>query len=106
MRADRAFGAFVAAATITLVSSCATSTPRSIESIAAHVDDSAITSTVKSRMVEDKAVDAQAITVETTNGNVALSGYARSGVEKSTAESIAIKVPGVKSLQNNIVVKP
>ena len=57
-------------------------------------------------MVEDKAVDAQAITVETTNGNVALSGYARSGVEKSTAESIAIKVPGVKSLQNNIVVKP
>jgi hyperosmotically inducible protein len=104
MNVDRAFGAVVAAATIAVVSACAPS--RGIESIGAYVDDSAITSTVKSRMVEDKTVDAQAITVETANGNVSLSGVARSNVEKSTAESIAIKVRGVKSLQNNIVVKP
>lgn len=104
MRADRAFGAFLAAATIALAASCTTS--RGIESIGAYVDDSSITSTVKARMVEEKAVDAGAITVETSNGNVVLAGFAKSTVEKSTAESIAIKVKGVKSLQNNIVVRP
>lgn len=104
MRPARAFGTIVAAATMALVSSCAST--RGIESIGVYVDDAAITSTVKSRLVEDKTVDAQAITVETDNGNVLLSGVAKSTVEKSTAESIAIKVRGVKSLQNNIVVKP
>ncbi len=104
MRADRAIGAVFAAAVTAAVSSCAS--PRSIDAIGAFVDDSSITSTVKSRMVEDKAVDAQSIGVETANGNVVLSGVARTNVEKSTAESIAIKVRGVKSLQNDIVVKP
>ncbi|MEO7116685.1 MAG: BON domain-containing protein [Caldimonas sp.] len=70
------------------------------------MDDSAITSKVRSRMVEDQVVDPHAISVESSNGNVVLSGVAKSNVEKSTAESIAIKVPGVKSLLNNIVVKP
>ena len=104
MRCDRAFGALVAAAAIALTSSC--TSLRGIESVAAYVDDSAITNTVKARLVEDQAVDAQAISVETANGKVVLSGAARSNVEKATAESIAIKVPGVKALQNNIVVKP
>ena len=104
MRADRAIGAVLAAVAIWAVSGCAS--PRSLDAIGGYVDDSSITGTVKSRIVEDKSVDAQSISVETANGNVMLSGVARSNVEKSTAESIAIKVRGVKSLQNNIVVKP
>jgi hyperosmotically inducible protein len=104
VRADRAFGAFVAAATIALGSSCTSS--RGIESIGGYVDDSAITSAVKTRFAEEKTVDSGEIVVETANGNVVLSGVARSSVDKSTAESLAIKVRGVKSLQNNIVVKP
>ena len=51
-------------------------------------------------MVEDKNVDADAIKVETLNGNVVLSGVARSPLEKSTAENIAMKVQGVKTVQN------
>ena len=104
MRADRAVGTVFAAAMIAAMSSCAS--PRGIDAIGGYVDDSSITSTVKSRMVEDKTVDAQSIAVETANGNVQLSGVAKSTIEKATAESIAIKVRGVKSLQNNIVVKP
>ena len=104
MRADRAVGAVFTAAVIAAASSCTSS--RGIDAIGGYVDDSSITSTVKSRMVEDKSVDSQSIAVETANGNVMLSGVARTNVEKSTAESIAIKVRGVKSLQNNIVVKP
>ncbi len=104
MRADRAVGALFAAAVIAAVTSC--SSPRGIDAIGGYVDDSSITSTVKSRLVEDKLIDPKAIGVETANGNVMLSGVTKTTVEKATAESIAIKVRGVKSLQNNIVVKP
>jgi hyperosmotically inducible periplasmic protein len=74
--------------------------------VGAFVDDAAITSTVKTRMVENKTVDADAIQVETHNGNVVLSGYAKNPLEKDTAESIAMKVVGVKSVQNNVAVRP
>jgi osmotically-inducible protein OsmY len=105
MRAGRLLGAVVAAGAVALASGCGT-TPRGIESIGGYVDDSAITSKVKTRLVEDPSVDARAIVVETANGNVTLSGVARTSVEKATAESIAIKVRGVKTLQNHIVVRP
>jgi len=76
------------------------------ETVGAYVDDSAITTTIKARMVEDKAVDAAAIGVETLNGNVQLSGFAKDRLEKQTAENIAMKVKGVKTVQNNIAVRP
>jgi osmotically-inducible protein OsmY len=72
----------------------------------AHVDDESITTTVKARLVEDKTVDADAIQVETANGNVVLSGLARTPLEKSTAESIAMKIRGVKTVQNNVALRP
>jgi osmotically-inducible protein OsmY len=72
----------------------------------AHVDDDSITTTVKARLVEDKTVDAEAIQVETANGIVVLSGVARTPLEKSTAESIAMKVRGVKTVQNNVALRP
>ena len=72
----------------------------------AHVDDDAITTTVKARLVEDRSVDAGAIQVETANGNVVLSGVARTTLEKSTVENIAMKVRGVKTIQNNVALRP
>jgi len=94
----------LAASAIAFASGCAIT--RSQETVGAYVDDSAITTTIKSRMVEDKSVDAAAIQVETLNGNVQLSGFARDRLEKQTAENIAIKVKGVKAVQNNITVRP
>jgi len=96
--------AWVGACALALGAGCADT--RGKESSGAYVDDDSITSTVKARMVEDKAVDAAAITVETANGNVVLSGVARSSLEKNTAESIAMKVRGVKAVQNNVAVRP
>ena len=94
----------LAASAIAVASGCAIT--RSQETVGAYVDDSAITTTIKSRMVEDKSVDATAIQVETLNGNVQLSGFAKDRLEKQTAENIAIKVKGVKAVQNNITVRP
>lgn len=71
-----------------------------------EVDDSAITWTVRSRLVEDKSVELGGVQVQTVNGAVLLSGAARSTLEKSIAESIAMKIRGVKSIQNNLTVTP
>jgi osmotically-inducible protein OsmY len=91
-------GAFVA------ISGCAGT--RGQETTDGYVDDAAITASVKSRMVEEKEVHADAIQVETLNGNVVLSGFARNPIERLTAESIAMKVRGVKSVQNNVALQP
>jgi len=96
--------ALVAAAALIVTSGCAVT--RGQESVGAYVDDAAITTSVKARMVEDKNVDAAAIKVQTLNGEVMLSGFAKNSVEKNTAESIAMKVKGVKSVKNEIAVRP
>jgi hyperosmotically inducible protein len=95
--------AFVAAAAIT-TSGCAVS--RGQESVGAYIDDSAITTAVKARFVDNKTVDAAAISVETMKGTVMLSGFAKNSSEKSVAESLAWKVDGVKSVKNEISIRP
>jgi hyperosmotically inducible periplasmic protein len=97
----RSVAALAAAAALFAATGCAETRRQG-----AHVDDESITTTVKARLVEDKTVDADAIQVETTNGNVVLSGVARTPLEKSTAESIAMKVRGVKTVQNNVALRP
>jgi len=96
--------AMVAAAALIVTSGCAVT--RGQETTGAYIDDATISTQVKAKMVEDKNVDAAAIKVDTLNGEVMLSGFAKNSVEKNTAESIAMKVHGVKSVKNQIVVRP
>jgi len=70
------------------------------------VDDTAITTKVKARFAESPVVSAMAINVETFHGTVQLSGFAKSETERTTAESIARQVPNVKSVRNDIIVRP
>lgn len=79
---------------------------RGQETVGAYVDDAGITTLVKARMAESKAVSASSISVETLNGVVMLSGFAKSSSEKATAESIARGVNNVKSVRNEIAVRP
>lgn len=86
------------------VSGCAVT--RGQETVGAYVDDATITTQIKSRFVENRDVDAASIKVETLNGTVMLSGFAKNATEKSTAEAIARRVNGVKSVRNEIAVRP
>jgi osmotically-inducible protein OsmY len=61
---------------------------------------------VKGRFVENKLVDAASISVETMKGTVMLSGFAKNGAERNTAENIARGVKGVTSVRNEIAVRP
>ncbi len=79
---------------------------RGQESAGAYVDDAATTTAVKTRFVEDKTVDAAAIKVETLKGTVQLSGFAKSNAEKAQAEYLARNTKGVRSVRNDIIVRP
>ena len=91
---------------IALVTASGCAVQRGQESVGAYVDDAAITTSVKARFVDNKEVDAGAIKVETLNGTVMLSGFAKSGNERMTAQDIAMKVKGVKNVKNEIAVRP
>ncbi|CAA9415034.1 MAG: Osmotically inducible protein Y [uncultured Ramlibacter sp.] len=79
---------------------------RGQETAGAYIDDVATTTAVKAKFVEDKTVDAAAIKVETLNGTVQLSGFAKSNGEKAQAEYLARNTKGVRQVQNNISVRP
>lgn len=97
--------AFAALTGLTIIGSgCAV--VRGQETTGSYVDDTAITAAVKAKFVEDKTVAASAISVETLNGTVQLSGFAKSTAEKNQAENIARSVKNVKGVRNDIIVRP
>lgn len=69
------------------------------------VDDTAITTAVKARFVDNPDVDASAISVETLNGTVMLSGFAKSPQEQVIATNLTWKVKGVRGVKNVTVVR-
>lgn len=93
-------GAVLAAA---LLGACAGSPTK--ESTGEFVDDSVITTRIKSALVADKTVSAFDVSVETFKGRVLLSGYVKSADERRRAEGIARSVAGVKEVSNKIVVQ-
>ena len=95
--------AVIASAFLIALPGCAVT--RGQETVGAYIDDSAITTSVKAKLAEDKTVDAAAISVETLKGTVMLSGFAKSSTEKTNAEKITMQVKGVKSVHNAIVVR-
>ena len=68
-------------------------------------DDSAITTKVKSALSGDPRTKAHQINVETSDGQVQLSGFVDTSEAKSTAEELARSVEHVKSVNNQIDVK-
>lgn len=97
--------AFAALTGLVLVST-GCSVMRGQETAGSYVDDTATTASIKAKFVEDKVVSASSINVETLNGVVQLSGFARSTAEKSQAEQIARASRNVRSVRNDIIVRP
>jgi hyperosmotically inducible protein len=104
MKLRTALIATATAVVLAVTTGCAVT--RDQETVGAYIDDSVITSTVKSRFFDDKSVDGSAVSVETLNGTVMLSGFAKNATEKKTAENIAWKVKGVKGVKNELSIRP
>jgi osmotically-inducible protein OsmY len=80
------------------------STPKQ-ESTGEYVDDSVITTKVKSLLAADDFLKSFKISVKTFKGTVQLSGFAASQKAVDKAGEIARSVKGVTSVKNDLVVK-
>ncbi len=96
-------GCFVLLMLIATFVACA-STPKQ-ESTGEYVDDSVITTKIKSLLAADDILRAFEIGVETRKGIVQLSGFVGSQKAVDKAGEIARSVKGVKSVKNDLILK-
>ncbi|MBU4012707.1 MAG: BON domain-containing protein [Proteobacteria bacterium] len=78
---------------------------RTQESTGEYVDDSVITTKVKSLLAGDDVLKSFQIGVETYKGIVQLSGFVDSRQTVEIADQTARSVKGVRSVKNSLIVK-
>ena len=78
---------------------------RTQQSTGEYIDDSVITTKVKSLLAADDFLKSFQIGVETYQGTVQLSGFVNSRRAVEKADDIARSVKGVKSIKNDLIVK-
>ena len=88
---------------IAAVVACASTSKK--ESTGEYVDDSVITTKVKSQLAADDFLRSFQISVETFKGTVQLSGFVNTIKAVDKADEIARSVKGVKYVKNDLVVK-
>jgi hyperosmotically inducible protein len=96
-------GYFVLLMMIATLVACASTSKQ--EGAGEYVDDSVITTKVKSLLANDDFLKSFQITVETYKGTVQLSGFVDSQKAIDKAGEVAGGVKGVKSVKNNLNVK-
>jgi osmotically-inducible protein OsmY len=101
----RTFGKFLAALSLLVIlGGCSMFTGR--ETPGQYFDDTAITTSVKTKILAESSLKVLQINVETMQGVVQLSGFVDSTKSSAKAVELAKSVGGVKSVQNNLVVRP
>ncbi|MRS17358.1 BON domain-containing protein [Enterobacteriaceae bacterium RIT691] len=85
------------------LSGCAGSSTK--ESTGGYIDDTVITTKVKSALFSDKEIKSSEIGVVTFKGRVQLSGFVSSQAIANRAVELARGVTGVKMVENDMQVK-
>lgn len=98
----RISGFFIAALMVSALG--CTSTPKQ-ESTGQYIDDSMITTKVKSAILNEPSLKVSQINVETFKGKVQLSGFVDSAAAGSKAATLARSVAGVTSVENDTRVR-
>ena len=99
----RLVGYFVILMLIATFAACASTSKQ--ESTGEYIDDSVITTKVKSLLAADDFLKSFQISVETYKGIVQLSGFVNSQNAVDKAGQIARSVKGVTSVKNDLIVK-
>ncbi len=68
------------------------------------IEDAALTTSIKAKLIANPDVKGVSISVDTVGGRVTLSGTAKTAAQKDEAERIARGTEGVVSVDNRIVV--
>ena len=104
MTLSRYLGVAMAAAVLALSACAGSETKRSTTETGS---DAALTTKVKAAIASDAGIgSASAINVQTYRGTVQLSGFVDSQEKIQRAAEAARNVDGVKTVENNIKVKP
>lgn len=99
----KSLAVLISAMTLTAVVGCA-STPNQ-EGTGEYVDDTVITTKVKTAILGEPTLKSLEINVETFKGVVQLSGFVSSTTAENKAIEIARGVSGVKSVKDDMRVK-
>jgi hyperosmotically inducible protein len=113
MRIDRrllVLGITFAGALPVLIAGCSNqpdplATPPATTSVGTEIDDTAVTSKVKSALFADPGIKSFDLKVETRKGEVQLSGFVDNQDQVERAISTTRAVEGVRSIQNGISLK-
>jgi osmotically-inducible protein OsmY len=100
----RLIPAILAAVMLVGLGGCAGTASR--ESTGEYIDDAAITTRVKSALLNEPGVTSGQISVETFRGVVQLSGFVDSDEMRDKAIVVAQRVSGVKAVKNDMRVRP
>lgn len=92
-----------AAVSLLSVLGCAATSTR--ESTGEYIDDSVITTKVKTAILNEPSLKVFQIGVDTNKNVVQLSGTVATGAEKAKATEVARSVPGVRSVRNDLQLK-
>lgn len=93
---------FASLAIVSLMGCASTATQ---ESTAQYVDDTVITTKVKTAIFNEPSLKSKEINVETFKGRVQLSGFVNSQSDINQAVAVAKTVGGVTSVSNDMRVK-
>jgi osmotically-inducible protein OsmY len=100
---NRFIGYLVLLMLIATFPACASTSTQ--ESTGEYIDDSVITTKVKSLLANDDFLKSFQISVETYKGIVQLSGFVSSQLAVDKAGDIARSVKGVTAVKNDLIVK-
>ena len=103
MFSGQRFFAVLIAASALFLAGCASTSSQS--STGEYIDDSTITTKVKSAIFNEPSLKVLQINVETYKSVVQLSGFANSSDDISTASKVAQSIAGVKSVKNDMRLK-
>src|SRR5574337_1693802 len=93
--------AFIVVLSVTfplLLQACAPTATR--QSTGEYLDDTAITTKIKTKLLGDPTISGFAITVETFRGRVILSGFVNSQAQVDRAVALSREVAGVRDVQS------
>jgi osmotically-inducible protein OsmY len=100
---NRFIGYFVLVMLMVAFAACASTSKQ--EGAGEYVDDSVITTKIKSLLAADDFLKSFQIGVETYKGTVQLSGFVGSQKAVNKAVEISRSVKGVNSVKNDLIVK-
>ncbi|MFA6899287.1 MAG: BON domain-containing protein [Desulfurivibrionaceae bacterium] len=103
MKLPKLFSSFFLIVLLVSFFGCASTATK--EGTGEYIDDSVITTKVKTEIFKDDSLKSSEINVETFKGVVQLSGFVNSQADINKAVAVARTVKGVASVKNNMQLK-